>query len=148
MVHSYAWTGVPHHTTIPEVEALAKHWRLQHLVVDATGQGEAVASLLTKALGPVVSPFIFTSTTKSELAYGLLAAAHRGDLRIHAGAPEELWRQLELARTQVRQSRSMDFFVDPRDGHDDYLMSLALLVHAGATVKPPRVARGRINAPW
>ena len=143
VVHTYAWTGVPHHTTLPEVQRLAGHWRLRHLVVDATGQGEAVASLLSKTLGHRVTPFVFTSPSKSDLAYELLATTNREELRIHAGAPEDLWRQLELARTRVRPSRLMDFYVDPREGHDDYLMSLALTAHAAATVRPERIARGR-----
>lgn len=146
VVRAYEWSGVPHHTTMPMVEELARHWRLRHLVVDATGQGEAVASVLSKALGQqVVTPFVFTSGSKSELAYGLLAAVHRGSLRVHTGAPEGLWRQLQVARTQVRPSRLMDFYVDPREGHDDYLMSLALTVKAAAEVKPERVARGWVR---
>jgi hypothetical protein len=38
----------------------------------------------------------------------------------------------------------MNFFVDPQEGHDDYLMSLALSVEAAAANKP-RAARGRIR---
>ena len=143
VVKTYEWTGVPHHTTIPEVEALARHWRLRNLVVDATGQGEAVASVLSKSLGErIVTPFVFSQAKKSELAYELLAKVQRNELRIHTGAPEELWSQIALARTKVRPSRVMDFFVDPREGHDDYLMSLALVAKAAATVRPERVARG------
>ncbi len=145
VVHTYSWTDVPHHTTIPQVQDLARHWRLRQLVVDATGQGEAVASILTRHLGRIVTPFVFTGASKSDLAYQFLAAVHRGDLRVHAGAPGELWRQLELARTHVRPSRLMDFYVDPREGHDDYLMSLALTIHAAATVQPERTARGRAD---
>jgi len=127
------------------VEELAHYWGLRHLVVDATGQGEVVASVLGKGLGRTVTPFVFTSTSKSELAYELLAAVHRGELRVHTGAPEELWQQLHAARTQVRPSRLMNFYVDPRDGHDDYLMSLALGVRAASSVRPERVARGRLS---
>jgi hypothetical protein len=36
----------------------------------------------------------------------------------------------------------MNFFVDESDGHDDYLMSLALVVEA-ANLYSPRTARGR-----
>jgi hypothetical protein len=38
----------------------------------------------------------------------------------------------------------MNFFVDPADGHDDYLTSLALAVEAAATSRP-RTARGRVR---
>jgi hypothetical protein len=38
----------------------------------------------------------------------------------------------------------MTFHVDAADGHDDYLVSLALAVEAGREGLPrPRVARGR-----
>jgi len=36
----------------------------------------------------------------------------------------------------------MNFFVDPRDGHDDFLTSLALTIEA-ANLYEPRVARMR-----
>jgi hypothetical protein len=38
----------------------------------------------------------------------------------------------------------MNFFVEPSEGHDDYLMSLALLVEAAASSRP-RTARGRVR---
>jgi hypothetical protein len=38
----------------------------------------------------------------------------------------------------------MGFFVEPRDGHDDYLISLALLVDAASDASP-RVARGSVR---
>jgi hypothetical protein len=39
----------------------------------------------------------------------------------------------------------MNFYVDAADGHDDYLVSLALAAEAGREgLPPPRVARGRV----
>jgi hypothetical protein len=49
---------------------------------------------------------------------------------------------MELARYSLRPNQAMNFFVDPTDGHDDFLMSAALAVHA-ATGYRPRGARGR-----
>jgi hypothetical protein len=41
----------------------------------------------------------------------------------------------------------MNFYLDPAEGHDDYLVSLALAVHAaGESVREPRIARGRTPA--
>jgi len=54
---------------------------------------------------------------------------------------QEFWRQMEKARSHYRASRTMDFYVDPSDGHDDYLMSLALLVEAAGQYNP-REAKG------
>jgi hypothetical protein len=59
------------------------------------------------------------------------------------GSPEyrEFWHEMELARSYYRPSQTMNFYVDPAQGHDDYLVSLALLVEAGRLGKP-RIAYG------
>jgi hypothetical protein len=59
------------------------------------------------------------------------------------GSPEykEFWWQMEHARSYYRPNRTLNFYVDPSEGHDDYLMSLALLVHA-AGLYSPRIAHG------
>ena len=90
----------------------------------------------------------FTQESKSRLGYGLLAATNGGRLKLYAGdgsiEHRHCLRELELARATYRANRTMNFFVEPADGHDDYLMSLALLVEAGADAAP-RTARGRIR---
>jgi hypothetical protein len=122
---------------------------VRRVAVDATGLGETLARLLAKALGPaVVRPVRFTAESKSRLGYQLLAAVNGGRLRMYAadgsGEYAEFWRQMELARAVYRPSRTMNFFVDPSSGHDDYLMSLALVVEAARDLEPqPRIARGR-----
>ena len=59
------------------------------------------------------------------------------------GSPEyqEFWQEMELARSHYRPNQTMNFYVDPARGHDDFLMSLALLVEAANTYSP-RGARG------
>ena len=52
----------------------------------------------------------------------------------------EFWREMELAQARYRVNQTMDFFVEASRGHDDYLMSLALMVRAAGS--PPRTARG------
>ncbi len=147
VVEHYQWAGVPHHLLYGQlVELLKDRWRCRRVVVDATGLGAGVASFLEKALGKgVVSPFTFTAPSKSRLGYQLLAAVNTGRLKVYAadGSQEyaELWRQVELARAQYRPNRTLNFYVDPSQGHDDFLMSLALLVEASRYL--PRVARGR-----
>ena len=131
------------------VDVLGRVWRVRRLAVDATGLGETLARLLAKALGPsVVQPVKFTAESKSRLGYNLLAAVNGGRLKVYAadGSSEycELWRQVELARAAYRPSRTMNFYVDASSGHDDFLMSLALVVEAARDLDPrPRVARGR-----
>jgi hypothetical protein len=113
--------------------------------VDATGVGEPVASFLRKALGSRVEPFHFTARSKSELGFNLLAAVNSGRLKVYKGDGSEEYkdfmREMEKARSFYRPSQTMNFFVDASDGHDDFLMSLALVVEAGSGVEK-RGARG------
>ena len=48
---------------------------------------------------------------------------------------------MDRAKSQYRPSQTMNFYVDPAEGHDDFLMSLALLVEA-ATQYTSKDARG------
>jgi hypothetical protein len=116
------------------------------VVVDATGVGQPVSSFLRQALGSPVIPFTFTQHSKSELGFSLLAAINSGRLKMYAGDGsaeyQEFWSEVEKARSHYRPSQTMNFFVDPSQGHDDFLMSLALLVEA-ASQYSPRGAKGR-----
>jgi len=130
-------------------DVLGRVWRVRRVTVDATGLGETLARLLARTLGQsVVRPLRLSTESKSRLGYNLLAAVNGGRLKMYAadGSAEwaEFWRQMELARVAYRPGRTMNFFVDPASGHDDYLMSLALVVEAARDLDPrPRVARGR-----
>jgi hypothetical protein len=149
VIEQYAWKGAPHDILLRRLADLLREvWQVRRVAVDATGLGETIARLLTVAVGShVVLPFKFTAESKSHLGFNLLAAANCGRLKLYAqdGSIEyqHCKRELELARVVYRPSRTMNFFVDPADGHDDYLISLALLVDA-ASDAAPRVARGRV----
>ncbi|MDP3063422.1 MAG: hypothetical protein Q8O40_09475 [Chloroflexota bacterium] len=150
IVQHYAWRGVPHHQLFPQlVDLLRSVWRCRRVAVDATGLGAGVASFLEKALGrSVVEAVTFTAQSKSRLGYDLIAAVNTGRLKMYAadGTPEgqEFWRQVCHARAHYRANQTMSFYVDPSEGHDDYLSSMALLVEAARYL--PRVARGRAPA--
>ncbi len=148
VVRHYAWTGAPHavlHGAL--VSLLRETWRVSRLAVDATGLGEPLAAFLRQALGGSrVAAVKLSAETKSRLGYELLAAVNAGRLRLYApeGGAEgrECLRQLGLCRAVYRPNRSLSFFVDAKDGHDDYVTSLALVV-AAAAGGGPRLARGR-----
>ena len=133
-------------------DLLGQVWKVRRLAVDATGLGETLSRLLSRALGDqVVKPLRFTSESKSRLGYDLLAAVTGGRLKMYAadGSPEytEFWRQAEAAHVRYRPNRTMNFFVDPAEGHDDYLVSLSLAVWAGRDAAPARrIARGHIGS--
>ncbi len=147
IVEHYAWTGVKHPEIYPKIIDLIKiTWHCRKVIVDATGIGEPVASFLHNALGSRIVPFKFTAQSKTELGFNLLAAINSGGLKMYTAdnSPEyqEFWHQMERAKSYYRPSQTMNFYVDPSEGHDDFLMSLALLVEAGRQYEP-REAKGK-----
>ena len=148
VVRHYAWTGASHavlHGAL--LSLLDQTWRVRRLAVDATGLGEPVAAFLARALGGGrVEAVKLSAESKSRLGYELLAATNGGRLRLYAADGDaeraECWRQLGLCRAVYRPNRSLGYFVEERDGHDDYVISLALTVAAAADAGPRR-ARGR-----
>ncbi len=146
VVEHYWWTGRKHAELYSQmVDILKNVWRCRKVVVDATGIGEPVSSFLRQALGSRVSPFTFTQRSKSELGFNLLAAVNSGRLKVYRGdgsaESQEFWNEMEKAKSQYRPNQTMNFYVDPAQGHDDFLMSLALTVEAASQHKP-RGARG------
>jgi len=146
IVEHYWWTGTKHTELYSQlVDILKNVWHCRKVVVDATGIGQPVSSFLRRAFGSKVSPFSFTAHSKSELGFNLLAAINSGRLKVYSGdgSPEyqEFWFEVEKAKSQYRPNQTMNFYVDPAQGHDDFLMSLALLVKASNQYSP-RGARG------
>ncbi len=147
VVEHYRWTGQPHTDLYAQLVDLLKNvWHCKKILVDSTGVGEPVAAFLKQALGQKVVPFKFTAQSKSLLGFNLLSAVNSGRLKIYSadGSPDyqELWFELNKAKSLYRPNRTFNFFVDPSDGHDDFLMSLALLVES-ADLYDPRAARGK-----
>ncbi len=148
VVELLTWTGERHDLLVPRlVDLLRDVWRVARVAVDATGLGEPIARALASALGSSrVEAVKFSAERKSALGYGLLAAVNAGRFKLFApdGSPEcrECWRQVELARSAYRPGGTLNFFVDPSEGHDDILMSLALLAEAASDAAPRR-ALGR-----
>jgi hypothetical protein len=104
--------------------------------------------MLAHALGAGrVESVKFTAQSKSRIGFGLLAAINGGRLRMYRGDGSaeyrEFWRQAEAARVIYRPDRAMSFFVDAAEGHDDYVVSAALVVEASSQTSR-REARGRV----
>ncbi|MBN1643408.1 MAG: hypothetical protein JW856_01095 [Dehalococcoidales bacterium] len=147
IVEHYCWTGVKHAELYSRlVDVLKDVWGCKEITVDATGMGQPVCSFLRGALGSRVSPFVFTAASKSELGFELIAAINSGRFKMYAGdgSPEfqEFWSEIDNAVGRYRPNRTMNFCVDPSKGHDDFLMSLALVLKAANSYEP-REARGK-----
>jgi hypothetical protein len=143
VVEHYCWKGKKHAELYAQlVDILKNVWHCKRIVVDATGVGEPVASFLRKALGYRVQSFHFTAQSKSELGFNLLAAVNSGRLKVYKGDGseecQEFWREMEKAKSAYRASRTMNFYVEPAQGHDDFLMSLGLVVEAAKFYEPRR----------
>lgn len=149
VVEQLAWTGTPHAQLIPRLVTVLRAWRPRCVVVDATGMGQPVTGMLQHEYGSRVTPFVFTERSKSDLGYEFLALVVGGRIRLYApdGSAEytATLRQLERARAVYRPNRTMSFHVEAAEGHDDLLMSLALLSIA-VRDSTPRVARGAERA--
>ncbi len=73
---------------------------------------------------------------KPLLYYQLLAMVNSGRLKLFSKdqAPravyEEMWSQIKKARYRLPVAETIDFYVEAGKGHDDFLISLALLTEA------------------
>jgi hypothetical protein len=152
IVEHVAFTAEPHDAVLARLaDLIGRVWRVRRVAVDATGLGETLARFLARAIGEeTVRPFKFSAASKSQLGFNLLAAVSGGRLRTYAPDGSEeyraFWAEIERARVAYRPNQTMNFYVPPSQGHDDYLTSLALAVDAGRDLDPrPRVARGRTS---
>ncbi|HVC33316.1 MAG TPA: hypothetical protein VNL16_07385 [Chloroflexota bacterium] len=143
----HAWRGVDLRTQYATLLDLARNvWRVQRLAVDATGLGRGLTDFLAGALAPgVVVPVVFSSASKSNLGYDLLAAVSGGRVKWYAHGDDdveaaEFWHEVAECRYSVRPSRVMTWAVPESRGHDDYLSALALLVEAAKDAPAPAAA--------
>ncbi|MGE3074674.1 MAG: hypothetical protein AB7N24_00980 [Dehalococcoidia bacterium] len=145
VVFAAGWHGAPFHEVTSEIVAMARKWRLERLVCDATGMGAPLTANLVRELGRIVQPFVFTASSKSSLGFDLIAAAANGAL--HIAPPmtrplQALWDELRACRAQPFAGGQLAWSAPPAH-HDDFVAALALCLRAAQGVGPPRVAVGR-----
>ena len=133
------WTGEKHVRVFGTLQALVQAWKPLRVVIDATGMGEGLWSLLDNAFGEkVVIPVKFTPQLKSELGYGFIGMIESGRYREYQPFPDGLRRQMERCRSEIVPGPAKlmrcgvpDGTRDPVNGelvHDDDLMTSALCV--------------------
>jgi len=142
VVEHYRWTGRGHKEQLAGLRRLLREvWDCRRVAVDATGVGAGIASWLAGELGPTVEQFVFTAPSKSRLGFTLLGMINTGRCRVYAGDGSEEYRALraeaEAARYEMRANEQMTFYVPDSEGHDDFLMSLALCAHAATDAVAP-----------
>jgi hypothetical protein len=157
VVTRYEWTGTRHTSLHDRIVSLATRvWRASRVVIDGTGVGAGLASFLTATLGErVVTPFIFSSTSKSQLAWDLLGLIDAGRLQVCAPTPSDdreqvrldalFWKQLDACRYTVLPGpgKLLRWSVEDERLHDDLLISFALIATLDREDWRPREARGR-----
>lgn len=146
IVHQCWWTGMSYPEQYAAVLAQVEQWDIRRLVVDNTGQGAGLTSLLREKLGEErVEAFAFTRPSKSKLGYQLLALVNSGRLKLYNEhtAPAEIysecWQQIRKARYLLPAPETINFYVEPSEGHDDFLTSLALCAQAIEAIIQPAV---------
>ncbi len=143
-----SWQGVPHDELLPRIIAVIETWGVQHISVDATGLGQTIGRLLTKRFGErVVKMFVFSRQSKSALGFELQSAIATGRLKMWATdrsvEHRDTMTQARLARQEPKPGQYIEWYVAESDGHDDELVSLALLNDAAADVTDRRARRRR-----
>jgi hypothetical protein len=142
-LHRRLWQGAGHTRLYAELRALAEAWQPRHIVIDATGIGQGLASFLARAFQVQTIPFLFTAKSKSDLGWKFLSIIETGRYKEHAatgGQAGELQRlffkQLEFCQMEALPGPGKllrwgvpDGWRDPASGelvHDDLLVSAAL----------------------
>ena len=146
------WVGARQVRQHEALVQLARAWRAERVVVDASGVGAGLAAFLEHALGERVRRVVFSPRVKSELGWafvGLVESGRYRDYAVDAATPGELAALGEAFLAELASLRSV---VAPGPGrllrwwgepHDDLAVSAALSALLDEEDWRPRVARGR-----
>ncbi len=144
------YTGLKHTDQFTRITSLAERFHAMHLVVDATGVGSGLASMLQRAFPERVTSFIFNTSTKSELGWtflNLVDTCRFLEYALPESTKPEFNRLLELHNLFLRQLGRVQYDIpvgpekrmhwsvpegarDPLTGgylHDDLVFSAALV---------------------
>jgi len=155
LVARYAWTGTRQTVLHDRIVNLARLWGVRHVVIDATGVGAGLASFLRATLGErIVTPFVFSSSSKSQLAWDLLGLIDAGRVSVctpsaasdleQARLDTLFWRQMATCRYSVLPGpgKLLRWGVEDATLHDDLLISFALVAVLDRRDWRSRNARG------
>jgi hypothetical protein len=155
VVHQYWFTGMKYLDQYAATCEMMQRWNIHQLVVDRTGLGDGLASLLREKFGEErVTSFRFTRPSKSALTFQFLGMVNSGRLKIYTPDPapssiyQECWQQLTHARYSIPGEGLMNMYCDASNNmHDDFLCSLALCCEAiretSAPIQPASIIQPR-----
>lgn len=150
VVEHVRWTGRDHVWQYQRLVDLCEHWNASRVCVDASGIGAGISAFLAERLGSRTERFVFTTTSKSNLAYSLLTMVNTGRISLYSsdGSDEHrtCWAELRATRALPRAGGVLAWSVPESEGHDDFVVSLALCARAAETT-PPLAIGGMLRAP-
>lgn len=136
----FQWFGTRHTAAFGKISALQDLWRCLHIIIDSSGIGEGLYSMLQNKYGEAqVIGVKFTEQVKSVLGYGIIAIVETGRLREYAPLDEELLIQLQNTRSDARPGPAKHLAWGVPNGkrapdgsylHDDLVTGLSLLTIA------------------
>ncbi len=130
-----AWQGEKHTRIQAQIVALAELWGPRHVVVDATGVGEGLFSMLDLALPERCIPVRFSQAEKSEIGYQFLSIVETGRYREYAPFDSGFRAQLRHCQAEILPGPRHTMRWGVPDGrrdqngallHDDDLVTSAL----------------------
>lgn len=137
VVHQAWWTGMHYMTQYNAICDFTEKWNLRHIVIDATGIGESLGSLVLNKFGEDrVTLYKFSRPSKSKVGYSILEMVNSGRLKLYAqsysprSVYDEMWSQVRRCRYELPAANTINFYVDPSEGHDDFILSLGLLTQS------------------
>jgi hypothetical protein len=102
VVYRQSWLGKSHVVIFGALKALAAAWQPWRIVIDATGVGEGLYSMLGTSLGSnIVLPVKFSASMKSELGYGFLAIVESGRYQEYAPVDRAFQEQLDYCTSEI-----------------------------------------------
>jgi hypothetical protein len=135
VLNRLSWHGQKHTTLFAQINALAQAWNPHYIVIDATGVGEGLFSMLDLAFPERCRPVKFTSMEKSSIGYQFISIIETGRYKEYSPIDQTFIQQCSRCRSEVNPgpNKLLSWGVpdQTRDEtgnfiHDDDLVSSAL----------------------
>lgn len=144
------WLGVKHTALADTLCDLATNvWHAAHIIIDATGVGAGLSSMIASRLPGKLTPFIFGSASKSKLGWDFLGLVESGRYKDYADDGQQdtrkFWQQVAACQFEVMSGpgKLMRWSVLDALLHDDLLISAALVAELDKLDFRPRLAHAR-----